>query len=305
LPLSFGLWKVTKETCAETVYHAIQSGYRLFDSAGDYGNEKFSGEGLKRAIDEGLVKREDVFITSKLWNTFHARDHVHALAKKQLADWGLDYFDLFLIHFPIALQYVDPNHRYPPEWFGDDGKVHVQRTPIHETWQAMEELVDLGLAKAIGLSNSNGSLILDVLRYNKKPISVLQIEHHPYLTQEPLIQLCRDADIAVTAYCSFGPQSWVELNMAQGATSLLTDNKTISKIVEETGKTPAQVLLRWATQRGIAVIPKSNDKQRLMKNLDCMDFNLTAEQMKEISSLDCDLRFNNPVGMDSRLAIFA
>jgi len=95
MPLvGFGLWKVNKDTCAETVYNAVKAGYRLFDCAADYGNEKQSGEGLKRAIDEGLIKREDVFITSKLWNTFHAHDHVKQLAKKQLEDWGLTYFDL-------------------------------------------------------------------------------------------------------------------------------------------------------------------------------------------------------------------
>lgn len=169
----------------------------------------------------------------------------------------------------------------------------------------MEELVDEGLAKDIGLSNSQGSLILDVLRYAKKPLSVLQIEHHPYLTQEPLIQLCRDAGIAVTGYCSFGPQSWVELDMAQGATSLLKDNSTINKIAQETGKTQAQILLRWATQRGIAVIPKSNQHERLIQNFRCNDFNLTEQQIKEISSLDIGLRFNNPVGMHPMLAIFA
>jgi len=306
MPLvGFGLWKVDKATGADTVYNAIKAGYRLFDSAGDYGNEKESGKGLKRALDEGLVKREEIFITSKVWNTFHAHDHVKKLAKKQLEDWGISYFDLFLIHFPIALEYVDPEHRYPPEWFGDDKKVHLQNTPIHETWGAMEELVDEGLAKDIGLSNFQGSLILDVLRYAKKPISVLQVEHHPYLTQEPLIQLCQDAGIAVTAYCSFGPQSWVELNMAKGATSLLKDNSTINRIVQETRKTQAQVLLRWATQRNIAVVPKSNKGHRLIENFTCTDFDLTEEQIREISALNIGLRFNNPVEIDGRLAIFA
>jgi len=306
MPLvGFGLWKVNKDTGAETVYNAIKAGYRLFDSAGDYGNEKQSGQGLKRALDEGLVKREEIFITSKVWNTFHAHDHVKQLAKKQLADWGISYFDLFLIHFPISLAYVDPAHRYPPEWFGDDGKVYTQNTPIRETWEAMEELVDEGLAKDIGLSNFQGALILDVLRYAKKPISALQVEHHPYLTQEALVKLCNDHGIALTGYCSFGPQSWVELNMSKGATSLLKDNSTINSIVEATGKTHAQVLLRWATQRGVAVIPKSNNHDRLIQNLQCTDFDLSEAQIKEISALNCQLRFNNPVEIDPRLAIFA
>jgi len=306
MPLvGFGCWKVTKDTCADTIYHAIKAGYRLFDSACDYGNEKESGEGLKRALDDGIVKREEIFITSKLWHNFHAKEHVHQIAKKQLADWQLDYFDLFLIHFPISLEYIDPKIKYPPGWFGTDDKtVHIGNVPIQETWQAMEELVDHGLVKDIGVSNFSGAILLDVLRYNKKPVSVLQIEHHPYLTQEPLVSLCKELGIAITGYCSFGPQSWVELGMAGGAVSLLT-SETIKSIAAATGKTPAQVLLRWATQRGIAVIPKSNNHDRLIQNLQCTDFNLSEEHLKAISALNINFRFNDPSNMHPKFAIFA
>jgi len=306
MPLvGFGCWKLDRATCSQTVYNAIKEGYRLFDCACDYGNEKECGQGLAQAIKEGLVKREDVFITSKLWNTFHAKEHVQALAKRQLADWGLEYFDLFLIHFPIALKYVDPAHRYPPEWFGDDGKVYTQDTPIQETWEAMETLVDQGLAKDIGVSNFNGSLLCDLLRYAKKKPSVLQIEHHPYLTQEPLVEFAKYHGIAITAYCSFGPQSWLELQMGKDAVLLLTENETINNISTATGKTQSQILLRWATQRGIAVIPKSNNHTRLQQNLHCVDFDLSEEHLKQISALNQNLRFNNPQEIDTRLAIFA
>ncbi|KAG8686618.1 NAD(P)H-dependent D-xylose reductase (XR), partial [Ceratobasidium sp. 394] len=248
MPLvGFGLWKVTKSTCADTVYNAIKSGYRLLDGAGDYGNEKQAGEGVARAIKDGLVKREELFITSKLWNTFHAKEHVPVLAKKQLADWGIDYFDLFLIHFPISLKYVDPAKRYPPEWFGDDGKiVELQNTPIQETWIEMEKLVDAGFVKNIGVSNMQGALLIDVLRYARIPPQVLQIEHHPYLTQEPLVKLANTLGLAVTAYSSFGPQSFLELNMGQGVESLLLGHNVIDSVAKAHSKTPAQVLLRWA-----------------------------------------------------------
>ncbi|EPQ60432.1 xylose reductase [Gloeophyllum trabeum ATCC 11539] len=305
MPLvGFGLWKVNKDTCAETVFNAIKSGYRLLDGAGDYGNEKQAGEGVKKAIEAGIVKREDLFITSKLWNTFHAKEHVAALARKQLADWGLDYFDLYLVHFPIALKYVDPSHRYPPEWFGDDGKVYLQNTPMIETWQAMEQVVDDGLAKNIGLSNCQGSLILDVFRYARYEPQVLQIEHHPYLTQEPLINLCKTLGIAVTAYSSFGPQSYVELGAHKGAASLLQHN-LIAEIAHHKGKSASQILLRWATQRGLAVVPKSNNHKRLLQNLECTDFDLSPEEMKAISALNINLRLNDPADIDSRMAIFA
>ncbi|KAF7347706.1 Aldo-ket-red domain-containing protein [Mycena venus] len=310
MPLvGFGLWKVTRSSCADTVYNAIKAGYRLFDGAGDYGNEKEAGEGVRRALADGLVKREELFITSKLWNTFHAKEHVKAMATKQLGLWGLDYFDLFLVHFPIALKYVDPAERYPPEWFGADGKtVNLQDTPMQETWtvgcrevEAMEELVDAGQAKNIGL---RAPLILDVLRYARIKPQVLQVELHPYLTQEPLVALAKTLDIAITAYSSFGPQSYIELDMDRGASSLL-QHDVVTSLANQYNKTTAQVLLRWATQRGIAVVPKSNNKERLTQNLDSESFDLKPEEIKALSSLNCNLRLNDPADIDPRMAIFA
>ncbi|KAL4070640.1 NADP-dependent oxidoreductase domain-containing protein [Scleroderma citrinum] len=296
--------QVNKPTCADTVYEAIKAGYRLLDGAGDYGNEKEAGDGVRRALADGIVKREELFITSKLWNTFHSHDHVKMITKKQLKLWGIDYFDLFLVHFPISLQYVDPDHRYPPEWWGDDGQVHLDNVPMHETWKAMEELVDEGLVKNIGLSNCQGSLILDVQQYAKYQPQVLQIEHHPLLTQEPLVKLCNVLDIAVTGYSSFGPQSYLELGICQEIPSLILHD-VISTIAMAHDKTPAQVLLRWATQRGIAVIPKSNSRDRLVANLQCNSFDLTEQELAEISNLNRNYRMNDPVTIDPRMAIFA
>jgi D-xylose reductase len=304
--VGFGLWKVTDNT-ADVVYNAIKTGYRLLDGACDYGNEKEAGEGLKRAIDEGIVKREDVFVTSKLWNTFHARDQVVPIAKKQLADWGLEYFDLFLIHFPVALEYVDPSVRYPPGW-AYDGKedYRTAKHPLHETWAGMEELVEAGLVKNIGVSNYQGGLILDLLRYAKIHPSVLQIEHHPYLVQPALLKLAKEQGIAVTAYSSFGPASFMELEWQKAYdTPVLFEHETVTSIAKKHNKTPAQVLLRWSTQRGLAVIPKSNQQTRLAQNLDVNSFDLTEEELKSISSLDRGLRFNNPEDYLSTLFIFA
>ncbi|RDB28951.1 putative NAD(P)H-dependent D-xylose reductase xyl1 [Hypsizygus marmoreus] len=305
MPLvGFGLWKVTKASCADTVYEAIRAGCRLFDGAGDYGNEKEAGEGVRRAIQDGLVKREDLFITSKLWNTFHAHDHVKSITKKQLGLWGIEYFDLFLVHFPIALQYVDPAHRYPPEWYDDDGRVRLQNTPMQETWGAMEELVDEGHAKNIGLSNCNGSIILDVLRYARIEPQVLQVELHPYLTQDALVNLAKTLGIALTAYSSFGPQGYIELDMDKNAPSLMSHG-TVIAIAQKHKKAPAQVLLRWATQRGVAVVPKSNKVQRIKENLLCDSFDLEESEINSISALNINLRLNDPAEIDPRLAIFA
>jgi len=223
----------------------------------------------------------------------------------QLELWGLDYFDLFLVHFPVALAYVDPKHRYPPEWWGDDKKsVNLQNTPFQETWGAMEELVDEGLAKNIGVSNVGGVLLVDMLSYARIEPQVLQVELHPYLTQQPLLNLAKTLGIAVTAYSSFGPQSYVELGF-KGNVKPLFQQDPVVKAAGTHEREPAQVLLRWATQKGVAVIPKTNEPSRLISNLDCTSFDLTETEMQSISDLNINLRLNDPADIDPRLAIFA
>ena len=228
MPLvGFGLWKVNNDTCADQVYNAIKTGYRLFDGAADYGNEVEAGQGVKRAIDEGLVKREDLFIVSKLWNTFHDKERVGPICKKQLNDWGLDYFDLYIIHFPIALKYVDPSVKYPPGFFFEGDKIVLSKASLEETYHAMEELYDSGLIKSIGISNYTAALVLDVERYAMHMPQTLQIEHHPYLVQQELVDLCKNRGIQVTAYSSFGPQSFLEMNMQSAQdTPLLMEHNT-------------------------------------------------------------------------------
>jgi len=305
--VGFGLWKVDNATCADTVYNAIKTGYRLFDGACDYGNEKEAGEGVARAIKDGLVKRDDLFLVSKLWNSFHDGDRVEPIAKKQLADWGIDYFDLYIVHFPVALKYVDPEIRYPPGW-AVDGKDDVQTSgaSIQETWTAMESLVEKGYAKSIGVSNFQGSLILDLLRYAKVRPATLQIEHHPYLVQPTLLKLAKEQGIAVTAYSSFGPQSFIELQWQKAKdTPVLFEHPDIVTFSEKYKKTSAQILLRWATQRGLAVIPKSNNPERLLQNLEVTSFDLEEKELDKISGLDRNLRFNNPTDYLGTLHIFA
>ncbi|KAK4236290.1 Aldo/keto reductase [Achaetomium macrosporum] len=294
--VGFGLWKVDNAICADVVYNAIKVGYRLFDGACDYGNEVECGKGIARAIQEGLVKREDLFIVSKLWNTFHDGDRVEPIVKKQLADWGIDYFDLYLIHFPVALEYVDPSVRYPPGWHYDGkSEIRPSKATIQETWTAMESLVDKGLAKSIGISNFQAQLIYDMLRYARIRPATLQIEHHPYLVQPELLKLAKQEGIAVTAYSSFGPASFREFNM-EHATKLtpLLEDETIKKIASKYNRDPSQVLLRWASQRGLAIIPKSSRVETMKSNFESSNFDLSEEDIATISAMDRNIRFNQP-----------
>ncbi|KAK0618415.1 NADP-dependent oxidoreductase domain-containing protein [Bombardia bombarda] len=297
--VGFGLWKVDNPIAADVVYNAIKAGYRLFDGAcewhTDYGNEVECGQGVARAIKEGLVKREELFIVSKLWNTFHNGERVQPIVKKQLADWGIDYFDLYLIHFPVALEYVDPSVRYPPGWQYEGDEIRPSKATIQETWTAMESLVDAGLSKSIGVSNFQGQLLYDLLRYAKIRPATLQIEHHPYLVQQELLNLCKHEGIAVTAYSSFGPASFREFNMEHAVKlTPLMEDQTIQSIADKHSKAPSQVLLRWATQRGLAVIPKSSREPTMLSNLNCTDFDLSDDEIKTISGLDRGIRFNQP-----------
>lgn len=250
------------------------------------------------------MKREDLFIVSKLWNSFHDGDKVEPIARKQLADWGLDYFDLFIVHFPVALKYVDPSVRYPPGWLSEDNKLEFSNASIQETWTAMESLVDKKITRSIGVSNFSAQLVMDLLRYARIRPATLQIEHHPYLTQTRLVEYAQKEGITVTAYSSFGPVSFLELNMKNAhETPILFDHSTIKRIAEKHGKTPAQILLRWSTQRHIAVIPKSNHPTRLAQNLDVTGWNLEAADIEAISALDRNLRFNDPLSVSFSLSI--
>ncbi|MCA8987341.1 MAG: aldo/keto reductase [Planctomycetaceae bacterium] len=295
--VGFGFWKVSEDRTAQMTQEAIRAGYRHLDCACDYGNEKYVGEGIAAAIQSGLCKREHLWVTSKLWNTYHAPEHVAPAVKKTLTDLGLDELDLYLIHFPIAQAYVPIEERYPPGWFFDPAAGNPQMKfaaiPISETWQAMEELVDSGLVKTIGISNFGTSLIRDLLNSARIRPGVLQIESHPYLTQEKLIQYCHQEQIAVTAFSPLGALSYVSLDMARPSDSVL-EQPVVKSIASEVGKTPAQVVLRWGVQRKTAIIPKTENPNRLRENLAIFDFSLTQDQMAQISALNQNRRFNDP-----------
>ncbi len=295
--IGFGFWKVAPEDCAGTLIEAVKAGYRHFDCAADYANEASVGEGLAKAMEQGLCTREELWITSKLWNTYHAPEHVEAACRKSLDDLGLEQFDLYLIHFPIALEFVPFEERYPPEWlFDPDAESPAMKpaqVPLHETWAAMEELVDKGLTMRIGVCNYNSALLHDLMRYARITPYALQIEAHPYLTQDKLIRLAGDYGIHVTAFSPLGALSYVELDMAGAGDSVLTEPAVIAA-AEAHGKTPAQIVLRWGIQRGTSIIPKTTKPERMRENLAITDFTLSKDEMNAISALNANRRFNDP-----------
>lgn len=293
----FGVWQLEEKATASLIHHAVKAGYRHFDCAGGYGNEIAVGDGLASVLKQGLCTREQLWITSKLWNTYHAAEHVRPAVEKSLKDLQLDHLDLYLIHFPISLKYTPIEDCYPPGWFYDpdaeNPRMEPVQVPLQETWQAMEELVQAGLVKNIGVSNFNISLIRDLLSYAKIRPSVLQAELHPYLTQESLIRFAQQENIAVTGFSPLGALSYVEIDMAEQGETVL-EQPVVQVAAIHHGKTAAQIVLRWGIQRGIAIIPKSSRPERIDENIALFDFELSDEEMRAISSLNHNRRFNDP-----------
>ncbi len=280
--LGLGTWKSAQSEAGQAVEYALtEGGYRHIDCAAAYGNEKEIGESFKRVFDAGVVQRRDVFITSKLWNTAHARDAVRPACEATLKELGLDYLDLYLVHWGMATS--------DAHWAIDkNGILALQPIPYRETWEAMEELIESGLVKAIGVANLSVAQLIDLLSYAKVKPAMNQIELHPYFQQPRLVEFCQYRDIAVTAYSPLGRPGAAEM------AGKLVEDETIMKLASAHKKTPAQILLRWGVQRNTVVIPKSTHPERIQENIDIFNFELSRDDMDAIKTLERGARLVDP-----------
>jgi len=263
---------------------AIDNGYRHIDCAYAYENEEEVGKAINDAIKEGKVKREDLYVVSKLWLTFFRRDRVQVCVKKILAKLNTPYLDLCLMHWPMSFKGVDDT--LVP--VGPDGNVENGNIDYLEAWQGLEDCVRAGLVKSIGISNFNSQQIDRLVNAATiKPVTN-QVECHPYLAQKQLKKFCEERGITLTAYSPLGnPGSTANTKADKG--QLLKD-PTILRLAQKYGKNVGQILLKFQAQRGVIVIPKSVNLDRIITNIQIFDFDLTPEEITELESLDRNYR---------------
>ncbi|XP_037907961.1 1,5-anhydro-D-fructose reductase-like [Hermetia illucens] len=267
----------------EALRHAIDIGYRHIDTAFFYQNEKEVGQVIKEKIAAGVVKREDLYIVTKLWNIYHDPAKVEEACKKSLDNLGLDYIDLYLMHFPVGYKFIDDNHLLPKD---EAGTLQLSDYDYLDTYKAMEKLVKKGWVKSIGISNFNSEQTDRVLQNCEiKPVTN-QVECHPGFNQKKLIEFSKQRDIVITAYSPLARP-----NPAEKKPAFLFDEKMLA-IAEKYKKTPSQIALRYLIDIGTVPIPKSANKKRLEENINIFDFKLTEDEIKVVDSFHTGERIN-------------
>ena len=292
-----------RDKVEQAVYDAIVAGYRHIDTAFMYEVEDKVGLAVKRAIDEGIVKRSDMFIVTKVWCTKLRPEKVAESARQSLKNLGMDYIDLFLVHWPVALK-DHPTEDGKPwnSWPTKPDGTPDEDTDLDiftETWPAMEKLKEEGLVKSIGVSNFNTKQIEKLLSVCKIKPSVNQVESTPFLNQEKLKAVCDKYGIVLTAYSPFGgsPKAKDGQLIPHEVKVGLWENPTIKSLATKYGKSVGQILLKFHVQRGVMVIPKSVTKERIIENANIFDFELTPEEMASLIALNTGVRSIYPEGL--------
>ncbi|XP_065062503.1 aldo-keto reductase family 1 member B10-like [Rhopilema esculentum] len=279
--IGLGTWLSDKGKAGEAVKFALENGYKHIDCAHIYQNEAEIGEYMSEVWKAGKVKREDVYIVSKLWSSYQAKEDVVDACRVTLKNLQLEYLDLYLIHVPCQL---DKSLGDTVPGADKKGLIGYTAERMRETWEAMEKLVEMGLVKSIGVSNFTTKKLKELMPYVKiKPVCN-QVELHPYLPQPKLIDCCKEYGIVCAAYSPIGAPNRPEF-FKENSHPILLEDDVVTSIAEKHKATPAQVALAWGIQRGTPVLPKSVTPSRIVENLQAGELHLDADDMSRISDV--------------------
>ncbi|PAV58506.1 hypothetical protein WR25_17099 [Diploscapter pachys] len=274
--VGLGTWQSKPEDVKKAVLEAIDSGYRLIDTASLYFNEEAIGEAVEEAINKGKVKREELFITTKVWASHLAPDDVVENLKESLKKLRTTYIDLYLAHMPAC--------------FSHDMSKFNEKVKVEDIWRGLEQCYKEGLARAIGVSNWNNEQIARVLKSGTVPVHNSQVELHLYFPQHDHHEFCKKNNVTLTSYSTLGSPGRFEFTLPTGQkldwapAPIDLEDANVKELAKKYNKTPAQILLRYAMDRGIAVIPKSVTPSRIKENFQLFDFKLSPEEIKTLES---------------------